>query len=101
VNSKLSKWMVLPRARPMSVGLLLLAMKRSFGEGTIRTSRGKAHCKSPFLAHQLSVFFALARYRVVKIAHYSFEVVLRTTKHTVVYSSLGPSLKVIALRLAV
>jgi hypothetical protein len=28
----------------------------------------KARCKSPFLAHQLLLFFALARYRVVKIA---------------------------------
>jgi hypothetical protein len=45
-------------------------------EGTIRISRGKACCKSPFLACQLSVFFAPARYRVVKIAHSYFEMVL-------------------------
>jgi hypothetical protein len=32
VNSKLPKQMVLPRASPMSVGLLLLAMKVSFDE---------------------------------------------------------------------
>jgi hypothetical protein len=57
VNSRLPKRMVLPRARPMSVGLLPLAMKESFGEGTIRISKGKAHCKSPFLVHQLLVFF--------------------------------------------
>jgi hypothetical protein len=41
----------------------------------------KAHCKSPFLVHQLSLFFALARYRVVKIACSYSEVVLRTMKN--------------------
>jgi hypothetical protein len=44
----------------------------------------------------LLVFFAPARYRVVKIAHSSFEVVLRTTKH-MIYPGSGPSLEVIAL----
>jgi hypothetical protein len=34
----------------------------------------------PFLAPQLSVFSALAKYRVVKIVHSSSEVVVRTTK---------------------
>jgi hypothetical protein len=29
---------------------LPLATKESFGKGTIRMSRGKAHCKSPYLA---------------------------------------------------
>jgi hypothetical protein len=81
--------------------LLGAATKESFGEGTIRTSRGKAHCKSSFLAHQLSVFFAPATYKVVKIMRSSSDVVLRNTKHTMIYSSLGPSLDVIALRLAV
>jgi hypothetical protein len=38
------------------------------------------------------VFFALARYRVVKIAHSYFEVVLRTTKHTIVYPGSPPLL---------
>jgi hypothetical protein len=57
LNSRLSKWMVLPKARLALVGLLPLATKESFHEGTIGTSRGKACCKSPFLAHQLSVFF--------------------------------------------
>jgi hypothetical protein len=47
------------------------------------------------------MFFALARYRVLKIARSCFEVVLRTTKHTMVYLDLGPSLEVIALRPAV
>jgi hypothetical protein len=46
----------------------------------------------------LSVFFTPVRYRVVKIACYSLEVVLRTTKHTVIYTGSDPSLEVIALR---
>jgi hypothetical protein len=49
----------------------------------------------------ISVFFALARCRVVKIAHSRSEVVLRTTKHAVIYPSSGPSLEVIALRPAI
>jgi hypothetical protein len=49
--------MVLSGAKPTSVGLLLLAMNESFGVGTITSSRGKARCKYPFLACQLSVFF--------------------------------------------
>jgi hypothetical protein len=49
----------------------------------------------------MSVFFALARYRVVKIAHSSSEVVLRTTKHTVTYPGSGPSSEVIALCLVI
>jgi hypothetical protein len=97
VNSRLPKWMVLPGARPTPVGSLPLETKESFSEGTIGTSRGKAHYKSLFLACQLSVFFAPARYRVVKIAR---SVVLRTTNNTIVYPSSGPSLEVIALRLA-
>jgi hypothetical protein len=36
-------------------------------DGTIRTSRGKACCKPPFLTRQLSVFSAPTKYRVVKI----------------------------------
>jgi hypothetical protein len=44
-------------------------------EGTIEMSKGKARYKSPFLVHQLSVFFAPARYKVVKIVRsYSKEV---------------------------
>jgi hypothetical protein len=35
-----------------------------------------------------------------KITHSSSEVVLRTTKHTMIYPALGPSLKIIALHLA-
>jgi hypothetical protein len=40
----------------------------------------------------LSVFFALANYGVVKIVHSSSEVVLGTTKHTLIYPSSGPLL---------
>jgi hypothetical protein len=45
-------------------------------EQTIVMSRGKALCKSPYLARQLSVFFAPVRNKVVKIAHSSSEMVL-------------------------
>jgi hypothetical protein len=40
---------------------LMLGMKESFGDGTIRTSRGKARYKSSFLVCQQSMFFAPAR----------------------------------------
>jgi hypothetical protein len=45
----------------------------------------------------LSVFSALVNYGVVKIAHSSSEVVLRTTKQTMIYPGSGPSSEVIAL----
>jgi hypothetical protein len=67
------------KARSAPIGWLPLAMKESFSEGTIETTRGKVRYKSPFLERQLSVFFALRRYRVVKIARSYFEVALRTT----------------------
>jgi hypothetical protein len=35
---------------------------------------------------------------VVKITRSSSEMVLQTKKHTMIYPSLGPSLKIIALR---
>jgi hypothetical protein len=53
--------LVLHGVRLTPVGLLLLATKESFGEGTIKMSQGKAHCKSPFLAGQLVVFSTQAR----------------------------------------
>jgi hypothetical protein len=49
----------------------------------------------------LSVFFALIRYKVIKITHSYSEVVFWTIKHNMVYPGSGPSLEVIALRLAV
>jgi hypothetical protein len=48
----------------------------------------------------VSVFYT-GKNRVVKIMHSSSEVVLRTIKHTMIYSSSGPSLEIIALRPAV
>jgi hypothetical protein len=66
-------------------------------DGTIKMSRGKAHCKSPFLACQLSVFSAPAKYRVVKIMCSSIEMVLRTIEHNMIYPGSGASLEVIAL----
>jgi hypothetical protein len=45
----------------------------------------------------VSVFFAPARYRVIKIMHFSFEVVLRTMKRTMIYPDSGPSSEVIVL----
>jgi hypothetical protein len=53
--------------------------------------------KSRFLAHQLSVFFAPVKYGVVKIAHSSSKVVLRTIKHTMIYPYSGPSSEAIVL----
>jgi hypothetical protein len=44
--------------------------------------------------------FCTDKNRVVKIECSSSDVVLRTTKHAVIYPGLGPSLEVIALRLA-
>jgi hypothetical protein len=46
----------------------------------------------------VGVFFAPARYRVVKMMCSSSEMVLQTTKHTMIYPGSGPSLKVIVLR---
>jgi hypothetical protein len=58
-------------------------------DGTIETSRGEAHCKSPCLACELSVFFALTRYRVVKVACSYSEVVLQTMKNYKAHNSLS------------
>jgi hypothetical protein len=41
--------------------------------------------------------FCTSKNRVVKIVHSNFEMVLQTTKHTMIYPSSGTSLKVIAL----
>jgi hypothetical protein len=45
----------------------------------------------------VSVFYT-RKNRVVKIVHSSSEVVLRTTKHTIIYPGLGLTLEVIAIR---
>jgi hypothetical protein len=44
----------------------------------------------------VGVFFT-GKNKVVKIISSSSEVVLRTTKHTMIYPGLGPSLEVIAI----
>jgi hypothetical protein len=49
----------------------------------------------------LSEFSALAKYRVVKIARSSCEVVLQTITHTMIYPGSGPSFDIIALRLVI
>jgi hypothetical protein len=46
----------------------------------------------------LSVFSAPTNYGVIKITCFSFNVVLRTIKHTMIYPILGLFLEVIALR---
>jgi hypothetical protein len=91
MNSRLPKQMVLLGEKTSHNKCSPFATMVSADEGTIRTSRGKACCKSPFLACQLSVFFAPIRYRVAKIVCSYSEVVLRITKHTMVYPSSGPS----------
>jgi hypothetical protein len=68
--------MVLPRENPPQVKRSPLAAMAITDEQTIVMSRGKALCKSPYLARQLSVFFAPVRNKVVKIVHSSSEMVL-------------------------
>jgi hypothetical protein len=67
MNSKLLMQMVSPREKPPHVRHSPSIATVTTDEGTIGTSREKACYKSPFLAHQLLVFFALTRYMVVKI----------------------------------
>jgi hypothetical protein len=52
------------------------SVTESADDGTIETSRVKARYKSPYQVRQLSMFFAPARYSVVKITCSSFEMVL-------------------------
>jgi hypothetical protein len=101
MNLRLLKRMISPREKPRHHKRSPPVATVSSDDGTIRTSRGKACCKFPFPACQLSVFFALAIYRVVKITRSYFETVLRTTKHIIIYPSLDPSCKVIAIHPAV
>jgi hypothetical protein len=89
--------MVSLRARLMLVGLLPLATKENFGEVTIEMYRGKVCCKSPFLAPTVGIF-CTGKNWVVKKVHSSSKVVLRITKHTVIYPDSGSSSKVTALR---
>jgi hypothetical protein len=97
MNSRLPKWTVLPREKSLHVKYSPSVEMAIVDEWTIRTFKGKSHYKSSFLACQLSVFSASAKYRVVKFAHFSSEMILQTMKHTVIYPDSGPSLEVIAL----
>jgi hypothetical protein len=97
MNSRLLKWTVSLREKPPHVKRTPSPVTVSADEEIIRTSKGKACCKSPSWC-QLLVFSAPTNYQVVKIVHPSFEVVLWTTKHTKIYPSSGPSLEIIALR---
>jgi hypothetical protein len=101
MNLRLPKRMVSPRKQPPHDKHSLLVATTSGDDGTIKTFRGKAHCKSSFLVCQLLVFFAPVRYNVVKITRSCSEVVLQTTKQTIVYPGSSLSLEVIVLRLAV
>jgi hypothetical protein len=76
MNLILPKWMVSSREKSSHDKRSPPAATMSVYDGTIGTSRGKACRKSPFLACQLSVFFAPARYRVVKIARSYSKMVL-------------------------
>jgi hypothetical protein len=89
MNSTLPKQVVLPREKT-SLGKRSPPMAAmNVDDGTIKTARGEAHFKSPFLACQLSVFFAPVRYRVVKIVCSYSEVVLRTMKSYKAHYSLS------------
>jgi hypothetical protein len=76
MNSRLPKRMVLPRENPPHDRRSPSAVTESADDGTIETSRVKARYKSPYQVCQLSMFFAPARYSVVKITCSSFEMVL-------------------------
>jgi hypothetical protein len=87
MNSTLLKRMISPREKPPHVRHSTSVEIASVDECTIRTFRGKAHYKSPFLTRQLLVFSAPEIYGVVKITHSSSMVVLRTMKQIVIYPS--------------
>jgi hypothetical protein len=63
MNLKLPRQTVSPREKPLYVRDSMSEATVSTDEGTIEMFRGKAHFKSPFLVHQLSVFSTLARTR--------------------------------------
>jgi hypothetical protein len=57
MKSRLLRRMVLPREKTSLDRRSLQLATTSTDDGIIRTFRGKARCKSPFLAHQMLVFF--------------------------------------------
>jgi hypothetical protein len=76
MNSNLPRWTVSPREKPPPIKRSPSEETVNVDKGTIGMSKEKAHYKSPFLVHQLSVFSAMAKYMVVKITCSSSEVVL-------------------------
>jgi hypothetical protein len=81
MNSRLPKRMVSLREKSPHNKRSPPTAMATVDDGTSRTSRVKAHCKSSFLAHQLSVFFTPVRYTVVKIVCSYSKMVLRTIKN--------------------
>jgi hypothetical protein len=63
MGERLPKRMVSLREKPQHNKSSPSTTMVSVDDGTIRTSRGKARCKSPYLARELSVFFASTRTR--------------------------------------
>jgi hypothetical protein len=86
---EIPKQMVLPRKKPSHNKHSSLASAPCVDDGTIGTSRGKARCKSPFLACQQLVFFAPPRYTVVKIVGSYSDVALQTMKNYKAHYSLS------------
>jgi hypothetical protein len=97
MNSRLPKRMVSPREKSSLDRHSPPVAMMSADDGTIGTSGEKAHCKSRFLACQLSFFSAPTKYRLVKIVCSSSEMVLHTIKHTMIYPGSDFSLEVIVL----
>jgi hypothetical protein len=64
------------------------------------TSRGK-HAANPHSRRANCQCFCTAKNRVVKITCSGSKTILRTTKHTMIYSGSGPSSEVIVICLAV
>jgi hypothetical protein len=98
MNSKLPRRTVSPREKPPHVKRSPSAATASADKRTIKTSREKAQCKSPYQTRQLSVFSTPANYGVVKITRSSSEVVLLTIEHIMINPGSGPFLEVIVIR---
>jgi hypothetical protein len=61
MNSKFLRQTVLPRKNLPHIKYSLLSATTITDERIIITSRGKTHCKSLFLEHQLAVFFVIGK----------------------------------------
>jgi hypothetical protein len=98
MKSRLPKRMVSPREKSSRDRHSPLAVAASGDEGTIGTSRGKSTLQIPLPSMPTVNIFYTSKNRVVNIVRSSSEMVLRTTKHIIIYPSSGPSLEVITLR---